>query len=86
MAHNLHRAYRHKRNHLLVKIITYSKSYLHPKLDLRGENLLLAIGLTGAHEGPGLVGGNTLLIQANHPLVALVGREVLSWRLSRKKS
>lgn len=61
---------------------------LHPKLDLwRGEKIpLLAKRLTRAHEGSGLVGRAALLIQANHPLVTLVGREVGSWGFSRKKS
>lgn len=74
---------------LLVKKITYSQSYLHPKLELwRGEkvSLLLAKGLAGANEGPGLVGGATLLIQTHHPLVALVRREVGSRRFSLKKA
>lgn len=53
----------------------------------RGEEVpLLAKRLTGAHEGPGLVGGTTLLIQAHHALMTLVGREVGSWGFSRKES
>lgn len=66
--------------------ITYSLSYLHPKLDLRrGERVsLLAERLTRAHEGPGLVRG-AALVQVNHPLVALVGRRGsggFSWKES----
>lgn len=45
---------------------------------------LLAKRLTRAHEGPGLVGGATLLIHADHSLVTLVVREVGSWRFSWK--
>lgn len=52
----------------------------------RGEKVpLLAERLTRAHEGSGLVWGAALLIQADHPLVALVGREVWSWGFSLKK-
>lgn len=47
---------------------------------------LLAKLLTGAHERPRWVWGTTLLIQADQPLVTLVGREVRSWGFSWKQS
>lgn len=70
-----------------LKKITYSKSYLHPKLDLwRGKRIsLLAKMLTRAHEWSGLVRW-TSLVKVHHPLMALMRREVGSGRFSWKKS
>lgn len=80
----------HRYRHLLIlknKKITYSKSYLHPKLDLwRGKRVcLLAKMLTRAHERSRLVLW-TSLVEVHHPLMALMRREVGSGRFSRKKS
>lgn len=68
--------------------ITYSYSYLHPKLNLwMGKNVsLLAECVTRACERPRLVRGGALLIEVQHSLVTLVGREVGSRGFSLKES